>query len=497
MAASDESQVEPPRGRDAASAGASDQVSGRVPGESVLAAPAETRRLFGTDGVRGTANVEPVTAETTLRLGRAMAYVLRQEVDSSHRHRVVVGKDTRLSGYLLESAMLAGLTSMGVDVLLVGPLPTPGIAYITRSLRADAGVALTASHNSYEDNGIKFFNRDGYKLPGAIERRIEELVITGEIDHIRPTRDKVGKAFRIDDALGRYVEYAKRAFPRGMTLEGMRVVVDAAHGAAYKSSPCVLRELGAEVVVCNNEPDGTNINRNCGSTYPAALQRAVIDHGADLGIAHDGDGDRVIISDETAQILNGDRIMALVALDFMRRGRLKDRTLVATVMSNHGLDRVLARAGGRVVRAQVGDRFVLEKMLEIDANVGGEPSGHIIFRDYSTSGDGIITALQVMRIMRQSGRRLSLLARCMEPLPQFRLDVPVARKLPFEQVPALAALLDEVGKEIAAREGYLLVRYSGTEPKARILIEGGDELPLDDYGQRLAAAIHDHLGGAP
>src|SRR5208283_4689654 len=311
------------------------------------------KKIFGTDGVRGTANVEPVTAETALKLGRAAAYVfknLERQSRGRGRHKIVVGKDTRLSGYMLENAISSGILSMGVDVLFIGPLPTPGVAYVTRSLRADAGIVITASHNPYDDNGIKFFRADGFKLDDRIEAKIEGLVFSGEIENIRPTAGEIGKAVRIDDALGRYIEFAKASFPRGLTLEGMRVVVDCAHGAAYKATPCVLRELGAEVIVYGNQPDGQNINKDCGSMHPTLMCQKIWEHRADLGIAHDGDADRVLLCDEQGKLIDGDDMMAITGLDLLAQGKLAKRTLVSTVMSNAGLDTAIAAAGGRVVR---------------------------------------------------------------------------------------------------------------------------------------------------
>src|SRR5579859_5531804 len=329
------------------------------------------QKIFGTDGVRGTANVEPVTAETALKLGRAAAHVFKNlerqpRQGNRGKHKIVLGKDTRLSGYMLENAVSSGILSMGVDVLFIGPLPTPGVAYVTRSLRADAGIVITASHNPYDDNGIKFFRADGYKLDDAIEHRIESLVFSGEIESIRPTADEIGKAVRIDDALGRYIEQVKASFPRGMTLEGMRIVVDCAHGAAYKSTPCVLRELGAEVIVYGNQPDGKNINKDCGSMYPAFLCQKIWEHRADVGIAHDGDADRLLLCDEAGQLIDGDDIMALAALDFLAQGALNEKTLVTTVMSNAGLVVAIEAAGGKVVRTAVGDKNVIDEMLRHD-----------------------------------------------------------------------------------------------------------------------------------
>ncbi|MEI6083548.1 MAG: phosphoglucosamine mutase, partial [Verrucomicrobiota bacterium] len=454
------------------------------------------RRIFGTDGVRGIANVEPVTSETALKLGRAAAHVFKRNTPSPRghdRHKIVIGKDTRLSGYMLENAIAAGVLSMGVDVLMIGPLPTPGVAYITRSLRADAGIVLTASHNPYEDNGIKFFSRDGYKLDDAVEAEIEELVFSGAIENIRPTAEEIGKATRIEDALGRYVEYAKAAFPKGMTLEGLKVVIDAGHGATYKSSPCVLRELGARVTVLNNTPDGTNINKGCGSLYPEVMCNAVRKLGADVGIAHDGDGDRVQLCDETGTLVDGDDVLAITALDWLKRGALKKNTLVATVMSNLGLDFTLRNAGGQTVRTAVGDRYVLEKMLADDLNVGGEQSGHMIFRDFATTGDGIVAALQVLRIMMDSDKRLSELRQVMTKFPQVVLNVKVKAKPAWETLPEVLALVKEAEQTLGA-EGRVLLRYSGTEPKARLLIEGRDGNQIQALAEKITGLIQERIG---
>src|SRR6185369_16902033 len=361
------------------------------------------RKIFGTDGVRGVANIEPVTAETALKLGRAAAHVFKNLETQSRgrgRHKIVIGKDTRLSGYMLENALSSGILSMGVEVLFIGPLPTPGVAYVTRSLRADAGIVITASHNPYTHNGIKFFRADGYKLDDKIEAEIEGLVFSGEIELIRPSADEIGKAVRIDDALGRYIEYAKASFPRGMTLEGMRIVVDCAHGAGYKSTPCILRELGAEVIVYGNSPDGKNINKDCGSMHPALMCQKIWEHRADAGISHDGDADRVLLCDEKGTLIDGDDIMAIEGLELLEHGTLRDKTVVATVMSNAGLDAAIEAAGGKVVRTAVGDKNVIDEMLRNNFSFGGEQSGHLIFRDYSTTGDGLVAALQILRIMR-------------------------------------------------------------------------------------------------
>src|SRR5213596_291276 len=457
----------------------------------------EQKKIFGTDGVRGVANVEPVTAETALKLGRAAAYVFAQmnprRTPDGARPKIVLGKDTRLSGYMLENALVAGITSLGVDVLVIGPLPTPGVAYITRSLRADAGIVLSASHNPYADNGIKFFRHDGYKLDDQVEQQIEQLVFAGEIDSIRPTAGKIGRAARIDDALGRYVEFAKASFPRGMSLEQMRVAVDVANGAAYKSTPCVLRELGAEVTVAHNEPNGVNINAQCGSIYPEEIQRLVKETGADVGITHDGDADRVLLCDENGEIVDGDEILAIASIDLLRAGRLEQNTVVATVMSNFGLDETLAAQGGKVIRTKVGDRYVIEEMVRRKLNLGGEQSGHIIFRDFTTTGDGIISALQILRIMHKTGQPLSKLKKCLKKYPQAQRNLVVRSKPPIEELREVVKLVNEIEKELSGK-GRVLLRYSGTEPKIRLLIEGREFEMIERHANRIAEAIQSAIG---
>jgi phosphoglucosamine mutase len=455
------------------------------------------KKIFGTDGVRGTANVEPVTAETALKLGRAAAYVFKNLEHQSRgrgRHKIVIGKDTRLSGYMLENAISSGILSMGVDVLFIGPLPTPGVAYATRSLRADAGIVITASHNPYADNGIKFFRADGYKLDDKIEDKIENLVFSGEIENIRPTADAVGKAVRIDDALGRYIEFAKASFPRGLTLEDIRIVVDCAHGAAYKSTPCVLRELGAEVIVYGNQPNGMNINQDCGSMHPEAVCRKVVEHKAHLGIAHDGDADRVLLCDEKGNLIDGDDIMAIAALDMLTQKTLAEKTLVTTVMSNAGLEAAIKSAGGRVIRTAVGDRHVIDEMLRHGFNFGGEQSGHLIFRDFSTTGDGLVAALQILHIVKARQTPLSKLAKCWTRFPQLITNVKVREKKPFEQLDRVAQLVGEAEAELKKQGGRLLLRYSGTEPKARLLLEGRDAKILEKWSQKICGAIQKQIG---
>ena len=455
------------------------------------------KKIFGTDGVRGTANVEPVTAETALKLGRAAAHVfknLERQSRGRGKHKIVIGKDTRLSGYMLENAISSGILSMGVDVLFIGPLPTPGVAYATRSLRADAGIVITASHNPYTDNGIKFFRADGYKLDDKIEGAIENLVFTGEIENVRPSAGEIGKAVRIDDALGRYIEYAKASFPRGLTLEGVKIVLDCGHGAAYKSSPCVLRELGADVVVFNNHPDGKNINENCGSMHPETMCQKVVECGAHIGIAHDGDADRVLLCDEHGNLIDGDDIMAIAALEMLAENTLAKNTLVTTVMSNAGLEAAILRAGGKMLRTPVGDKHVIDEMLHAGFNFGGEQSGHLIFRDFASTGDGLIAALQVLRIMKAKDLPLSQLAKCWTRFPQLVTNLKVREKKPLEQLDGVNQLVAAAEKELAAQGGRLLLRYSGTEPKVRLLVEGRDADLLKSWSQKICGAIQQQIG---
>ncbi len=456
-----------------------------------------TNKIFGTDGVRGKANVEPVTAETALKLGRAAAHVfknLNPESRNRKKHQIVIGKDTRLSGYMLENAISSGILSMGVDVLFIGPLPTPGVARITNSLRADAGIVITASHNPYDDNGIKFFSHVGYKLADSIEEQIENLVFSGEIDDVRPTAGAIGKAIRIDDALGRYVEYAKRSFTRGQTLEGVTIVVDCGHGAAYKATPCTLRELGANVITYGNRPDGSNINADCGSLYPEKMCNWVQENGADIGIAHDGDADRVILCDETGQLIDGDDIMAIAGLEMLAEGSLAQNTLVSTVMSNAGLDEAINSAGGKVVRTPVGDKHVIDKMLSEGYNFGGEQSGHLIFSDHASTGDGLVAALQILRIMISKQKSLSNIAQCWKRFPQKLTNLRVTEKKPIEELERVSALVTEAETALQSAGGRVLLRYSGTEPKVRLLLEGKDSAQLDHWSQKIISSIDAQIG---
>ena len=448
--------------------------------------PEVKRKLFGTDGVRGVANVYPMTAEIALSLGRAAAWRFRRaDVEVGHRHRVLIGKDTRLSGYMLESALVAGICSMGVDALLVGPMPTPAIAYLTSSMRCDAGVVISASHNPFQDNGIKFFARDGFKLPDDVEAEIEELVFTDRISGMRPTADAIGKAWRIEDALGRYISYLKETFPKGRTLDGLRLVLDCAHGAAYKCAPAVFQELGAKVFTLGVTPDGENINAGFGALHPDTLSRAVLEHGAHLGIALDGDADRVIFSDEKGRIVDGDQVMAIVAAEWLKKRTLKKRTLVTTVMSNMGLDVAIKAKGGRVVRTAVGDRYVVEAMRKGGYNFGGEQSGHLICLDHATTGDGVVAALQILAILGEKGRPLSELAGAsMEKLPQLLVNVKTRERRDLVAIPEVQAAIAAGEKQLKGK-GRVFVRWSGTENLCRVLVEG----PNHDLVRRIAEAV--------
>jgi len=448
------------------------------------------RRLFGTDGIRGVANAHPMTGEMMLQLGRALAYLIKQ---GPHRHRVVIGKDTRLSGYMLETALASGICSMGVDVLICGPLPTPAISNLTVSMRADAGAVISASHNPYQDNGIKFFSRDGFKLPDEIEMKIEELIANDELHHLRPTATSIGKAFRIEDAGGRYVVYAKNTFPKDLTLEGLTIVVDCGHGAAYRVAPAVLQELGAKVITIGASPDGKNINKGFGALHPETMCKAVLKTGAHLGVALDGDADRVIVADEKGRVVDGDAVMAICGLDLLRRRALPKRTVVATVMSNLGLDQCIAKAGGRVVRTRVGDRYVVEEMRKNGYSFGGEHSGHLIFLENATTGDGTVAALALLSVMVQSGRPISELARCMEVYPQAQLNLAVRSKPELGSLPAVMRAIQDVEKKLG-KDGRVLVRYSGTEPKVRVLVEGPDKEQIEGYAGCIAAELKKAIG---
>ena len=449
------------------------------------------RKLFGTDGVRGVANVYPMTTEIAMQLGRAIAYISKGS--SQRRHRIVIGKDTRLSGYMLENALVAGICSMGVDVLQVGPLPTPGIAHITKSMRADAGVVISASHNPFQDNGIKFFSGDGFKLPDEIELKIEKLLESKKIDALRPTATEVGKAFRIDDAAGRYTVFLKNSFPNEFDLAGLKIVLDCGNGAAYKIAPAVFEELGAEVIPLGVQPNGTNINAGCGSLHPEVISEAVRANRADIGIALDGDADRVIVCDEFGNEVNGDQIMAICATDLLDRKLLKKKTLVATVMSNMGLDIALRKAGGKIIRTAVGDRYVVEEMRRGGYTLGGEQSGHLIFLDQNTTGDGVMAALQLLAVMRRRSLPLSELAGIMIPLPQVLVNVRVRSREDVMTIEPIAAAIREVEQKLGDT-GRVLIRYSGTEPLLRIMIEGQNTYEITTWANQLADLVKQTIG---
>lgn len=444
-------------------------------------------RLFGTDGIRGRANEGALTPEMAVAFGRAVAAKFGQPLKP-----VVIGRDTRISGPMLEQAVAAGVAAMGFDVVLVGVVPTPAVAFLTRHLSGSAGIVISASHNPFEDNGLKIFNSCGLKCDDALELEIEELILGNALRDKGATGTKIGRIETWRDGAARYAELAVQAYGEGFDLRGVRVVVDAGNGAAYETTPRVLRALGAEVLALNVEPDGVNINAGCGSTHPELIQKATREFGARIGLAHDGDADRLICCDETGSLLDGDEMLAVIGLDFLRRGKLAEKTLVATVMSNLGLDECFAAAGGKVLRAGVGDRYVLEKMLAQDLNVGGEQSGHVILRDYNTTGDGLVTALELLRIMQSRGEPLSKLRLGMRKYPQLLINVKVRERVPLEQLPEVTQTITEIEKELGAN-GRILLRYSGTEPKIRLLVETREQALLQPVADRVLAPVRKHL----
>lgn len=445
--------------------------------------------LFGTDGIRGQANQEPMTADTALKVAMAAAQVLRRDNGEHHVNRVVIGKDTRLSGYMIEQAMAAGFVACGMDVVLIGPIPTPGIAMLTRSMRADAGVMISASHNPYQDNGIKIFGADGYKLADEIEARIEDVLDNDRCQDGAAAADAIGQASRLDDATGRYIEYLKASLPRGTTFDTLKIVVDCAHGAAYKLAPQLLWELEAEVVPMGVTPNGKNINDNFGATTPEALQQRVVDDGADIGLALDGDADRLIVVDENGEVIDGDQLMAGLAADLQARGQLASDTVVATVMSNLGLERYLDTLGLKLHRTPVGDRNVVEYMREGGHNLGGEQSGHIIFSDYSTTGDGVLAALQVLHILARHDRPASQAFNHFTPVPQILQSVryDAAKVAPLEDETIRAAIAN--AEQCLGDQGRLVIRASGTEPKIRVMAEGDDARLVQETVEQLCAQI--------
>jgi phosphoglucosamine mutase len=445
------------------------------------------RKLFGTDGIRGVANVHPMTVETALDLGRAVAYLFRQ---GEQRRRIVVGKDTRRSCYMFETALAAGICSMGADCWFTGPLPTPGVAHLTSTMRAEAGIVISASHNPYQDNGIKIFAADGFKLPDETELELERLMTSRDLDKHRVAAGRVGRVTRIAGVDGRYVSFLKYAFPPDLRLDGMRIAVDCANGAAFKVAPCVFEELGADVIALGVRPNGSNINDQCGALYPEQLQRTVVEHNAHLGIALDGDADRVIIVDERGEVVDGDAVMAMIGTRMLAEGKLNHDTLVVTVMSNLGLERCIEAAGGKLVRTAVGDRYVVDEMRRGGYNLGGEQSGHLVFLDYATTGDGVLAALQVLATMVRTEKPVSELAGVMTRYPQVLVNIQVAEKRPLEQLPEVQRAIAALEQKLAG-EGRVLVRYSGTEAKARVMVEGPDSQTIKAAADEIAGVLRD------
>jgi len=440
-------------------------------------------RLFGTDGIRGVANIHPMTAEMALKVGRAAGILFQRE---DRPHTILIGKDTRRSCYMLENALTAGLCSAGMRVLLTGPLPTPGVSYIMRSLRCDGAIMISASHNAYEDNGIKFFGRDGYKLADESEDEIERLITSGEVDAIRPTAEKIGTAKRIDDAVGRYIEFVKASFPKGMRLDGLRIVADCANGATYKVGPYTLEELGADVIPIGTSPNGLNINRDVGSVHPEEMRATVIRERANLGIAFDGDGDRLVMADEQGRLLDGNALLAVIGVDYLERDALPHKKLVTTVMANGGLDRALAEHGGSTVRTKVGDRYVVEAMREQGLIVGGESSGHLVLFEHNTTGDAMMAALRVLAIMVRKEQPLSRLAQCYQEMPESHRKIPLnGRPKPTQQQ------LDTLAAELAPalNGGRIVIRPSGTEPIVRVMVQHEDLRTAEHLAQALASKV--------
>ena len=450
------------------------------------------RKIFGTDGIRGVPNKEPLTMENILELGRAIAYIFKNGA-ARHKGKIVIGRDTRSSGYMLESALGAGITSMGLDVLYVGALPTPAIAFLAKDMRADAGIIISASHNPYTDNGIKIFDKDGFKLSDSIEHKIENLMFSDELHNKFAEPEKLGTIKDLSDAKSRYVVFAKKSFPKDMTLEGIKIVLDCANGAAYEVGHIIFEELGAEVILTGATPNGININDNCGALHPENIVELVKEHKADMGITLDGDADRVILVDEKGNIVDGDAIMAMIAIQLKMKNELKKNTVVVTPMSNFGFGKVMKEHDIEMVEAAVGDRYVVEKMRDSGYNFGGEQSGHIIFLDHTTTGDGIIAALQVLSLMIKSTKPLSELSKVMKKFPQVLKNTKVKEKVPFEKIPNFNKRLEEIRSELGEK-GRVFVRYSGTEPIARVMIEGENHSAIVRYADDLISIINDKIG---
>ena len=454
---------------------------------------AKRMKLFGTDGIRGTANKAPMTPDTVLKVGQAMGYLLRQQPHRKGDKRIVlIGKDTRLSGYMLEQALSSGLNSMGVGVQLTGPLPTPGIGFLARNMRVDAGIIISASHNPYQDNGIKIFGADGFKITDAMEQEIERLVFMEDLSEHLAHADEIGRTRRIDDAAGRYIVFAKNTFPLNQSLEGVRLVLDCANGAAYKVAPAIFEELGAEVIVLSDEPNGYNINDKAGALFPIRTCEAVIKYRADAGISLDGDADRVIMVDEKGEIVNGDHILAICAIHMAQNDTLRQKTVVATQMSNFGLDVVMKQHNIYVVRTDVGDKNVVEAMRQNDYNLGGEQSGHIIHLDHSTTGDGSVAALNVLAVMQSENKPLSSLRNIMKDVPQVLINTRVSERKELNMIPGYDKLIQDIQKKLGS-EGRLFVRFSGTEPVVRVLVEGPDKAVIGRYAEEIAGLLQQEL----
>lgn len=454
----------------------------------------KSSKLFGTDGIRGTANQWPMTPETVVKIGQAIGYLLNKQTTHSTgiSRKVVIGKDTRLSGYMIEQALASGLNSMGIYVQLVGPLPTPGIGYLTRTMRAAAGIVISASHNPFHDNGIKVFGQDGFKISDVMEKEIERLVLEEDLSALLVPSKEIGRTKRIDDSQGRYIVYVKGTFPLEYTLDGMRIVLDTANGASYRVAPSVFEELGAEVIQLGDDPNGTNINDKVGALYPQKLAEAVVQYRADVGISLDGDADRVIMVDEKGEIVNGDHILAICALNMKQRGLLKNNTLVATQMSNFGLEKCMTEAGIKLVKTGVGDKYVVDEMRKNGYNLGGEQSGHIIFLDHTTTGDACIAALSVLAVMKQTGRKMSDLNHVFQDVPQVLINCRVKRRTELDQIAGYKELIRDIEKKLNG-DGRVFVRFSGTEPLIRVLVEGPNKSQISQFAEEIASFLEKEL----
>ncbi|MEK6626993.1 MAG: phosphoglucosamine mutase [Bdellovibrionota bacterium] len=455
---------------------------------------AQSSKLFGTDGIRGTSNQHPMTPEVVVRIGQAIGHLIRKKIISSpsQANKVVIGKDTRLSGYMIEQALSSGLNSMGIYVQLVGPLPTPGIGYLTRTMRAAAGIVISASHNAYQDNGIKIFGPDGFKLDDKLEKEIERLVADENLSKMLPSSKEIGRTKRIEDAQGRYIVYAKSAFPLEYTLDGLRIVLDTAHGAAYKVAPAIFEELGAEVIQVGNQPNGININDKVGALHTSMLAQAVVQYRADLGIGLDGDADRVIMIDEKGKLVNGDHILAICAVHMKNKKQLRHDTLVVTQMSNYGLEKKMMEYGIKVIKTNVGDKYVVDEMRRGSYSLGGEQSGHIIFLDQSTTGDGTVASLNVLSVMKETGKKISELSNIFEDVPQVLINCRVRSRVELTNINGYAKLLKEKETELNG-DGRIFIRYSGTEPLIRILVEGSDKMKITKIAEELAIFLEKEI----